>query len=62
MIITTTLSKDAKLTEEQIKEIEEAKKYPITYDEDSPEMTPEMEKQFKVAARMRNRLLSKREA
>jgi hypothetical protein len=62
MIVTTTLSKDAKLTEEQIKEIEEAKKYPITYDEDSPEMTPEMEKQFKVAARMRNRLLSKREA
>jgi hypothetical protein len=42
--------------------IEEAKKYPITYDEDSPEMTPEMEKQFKVAVRMRNRLLSKRDA
>jgi outer membrane protein OmpA-like peptidoglycan-associated protein len=56
MIITASLSEDGKLTEEQKKEIEEAKKFPITFDEDSPEMTPEMEKAFKVAARMRNRL------
>jgi hypothetical protein len=62
MIVTASLSKDEKLTDEEKKMIEEAKKYPITYDEDSPEMTPEMEKQFKVAVRMRNRLLSKRDA
>jgi hypothetical protein len=42
--------------------LEEAKKYPITFDEDSPEMTPEMEKQFRVAVRMRNRLLNQRKA
>jgi hypothetical protein len=62
MIVTARLSEDAKLTEEQLKELEEAKKYPITYDEDSPELTPEMEKQFKVVAKMRNRLLNKKEA
>jgi hypothetical protein len=62
MIVTTTLSDDEKLTEEEINMIEDAKKYPITYDEDSPEMTPEMEKQFRVAVRMRNRLLHQKEA
>jgi hypothetical protein len=62
MIVTASLSKDEKLTDEEKKMIEEAKKYPITYDEDSPEMTPEMEKQFKVAVRMRNRLLGKKDA
>jgi hypothetical protein len=62
MIVTASLSKDEKLTDEEKKMIEEAKKYPITYDEDSPEMTPEMEKQFKVAVRMRNRLLGKKKA
>ena len=44
-----------KLTEEQIKEIKEARKIPIVYDEDSPELTPEMEKAFLVAAKARNR-------
>jgi hypothetical protein len=62
MIITASLSKDGIVTEDMKREIEEAKKMPITYDEDSPEMTPEMETQFKVAARMRNRLLGKKEA
>jgi hypothetical protein len=62
MIVTASLSKDEKLTDEEKKMIEEAKKHPITFDEDSPEMTPDMEKQFKVAVRMRNRLLSKKEA
>jgi hypothetical protein len=57
MIITSTLTKDAKLTEEQLKELEEAKKLPITYDEDCPELTHEMEMQFKCAVRMRNRLI-----
>jgi hypothetical protein len=62
MIITTSLSEDDKLTEEELQMLEEAKKYPITFDEDSPEMTPEMEKQFRVAVRMRNRLLNQRKA
>jgi hypothetical protein len=61
-MVTTTLSKDEKLTEDEIRMIEEAKKYPITFDEDSPEMSPEMEKQFKVAVRMRNRLIGQRKA
>jgi hypothetical protein len=62
MIITASLSKDEELTEEEIKMIEDAKKLPVIYDEDSPEMTPEMEKQFRCAVRMRNRLLHKRDA
>jgi hypothetical protein len=62
MIVTAKLSEDAKLTEEQLKELEEAKKYPITYDDDSPELTPEMEKQFKVVVKMRNRLLKQEKA
>jgi hypothetical protein len=57
MIITATLSKDDTLTEEQRQMIQEAKKLPITYDDDCPEMTPEMEKQFRCAVRMRNRLI-----
>ena len=43
------------MTEEQIKEIREAEKMPIIYDEDSPEMTPAMEKAFRLAAKNRNR-------
>lgn len=43
------------LTIEQLKELEEAKKYPIVYDEDSPELTPEMEKAFLLAAVARNK-------
>ena len=43
------------LSEEQIAEIEAAKKMPIVYDEDSPELTPATEKAFLLAARNRNR-------
>ena len=35
-------------------EIEEAKKKPIIYDEDSPMLTPHMEEQFKKAIAERN--------
>ncbi|MCM1221603.1 MAG: hypothetical protein NC548_44705 [Lachnospiraceae bacterium] len=55
-MITATLSKDEKLTDEDRKMLEEARQYPIIYDEDSPELTPEMEKAFKLAAKTRNRL------
>ncbi|MCM1047094.1 MAG: hypothetical protein NC433_01555 [Clostridiales bacterium] len=48
--------KEIKLTEEDKKMLEEARKHPIVYDEDSPELTPEMEKAFRLAAKTRNRL------
>lgn len=47
--------KGQKLSQNQIKEIEEAKKKPIVYDSDSPELTPSMEKAFILAAKSRNR-------
>ncbi len=55
--MTTTVEyvKGQKLTKEQIMEIEKAKKKPIVYDEDSPELTPAMEKAFALAAKNRNR-------
>lgn len=53
---TKTLSKDEKITKKDIHMIEEAKKHPIVFDEDSPELTPEMEKAFLLAAKNRNRL------
>ena len=55
MIKTAILNNDQPLTEEQIKEIRDAEKMPIIYDEDSPEMTPAMEKAFRLAAKNRNR-------
>lgn len=42
-------------TEEQIKEVEEAKKYPITFDEDCEELSPAMMKAFRTVAVQRNR-------
>ncbi len=56
MMKTSYLNENDKPTPEQLKEIEEASKSPIVFDEDSPELTPEMEKAFRVAARNRNRL------
>ena len=47
--------KGQKLTNEQIAEIEAAKSKPIVYDEDSPELTPAMEKAFALAAKTRHR-------
>ncbi|MCR5774244.1 MAG: hypothetical protein K6G42_04085 [Lachnospiraceae bacterium] len=37
---------DGNLTDEEKKEIEEAEKKPVVYDDDSPQMTSEMLKQF----------------
>ena len=54
MIKTVILDRNMKPTEEQIKEIEEAAKREIVFDEDSPEMTPAMEKAFRLAAKNRN--------
>lgn len=44
-----------KPTEEQLKEIEEAKKHPIVFDEDCKELSPAMMKAFKSAVIQRNR-------
>lgn len=51
---TVTLDRNQKSTEEQIKQIEEAAKREIVFDEDSPELTPAMEKAFRLAAKNRN--------
>ena len=37
----------SELTQEELLDLETAEEKPITYDEDSPEMTPEMLMQFK---------------
>lgn len=42
-------------TEEQLKEVEEAKKSPIHFDEDCAELSPVMMKAFKSAVVHRNR-------
>ncbi len=54
MIRTATLDRNQKPTKEQIKQIEEASKKEIIFDEDSPELTPAMEKAFRLAAKNRN--------
>lgn len=38
-----------KPTWEQLKEVEDAKKYPVVFDEDCPELSPAMVKAFKSA-------------
>ncbi len=40
------LSKPIELTEEELKQLEEAKKQPITYDEDCPPLTEEQMKDY----------------
>ena len=54
MIRTVTLDRKQKPTEDQIKQIEEATKREIVFDEDSPELTPAMEKAFRLSAKNRN--------
>ena len=54
MIRTVTLNRSQKPTEEQFRQIEEDAKREIVFDEDSPELTPAMEKAFRLAAKNRN--------
>lgn len=54
MTRTVTLSRNQKPTEEQMNQIKEAAKREIVFDEDSPELTPAMEKAFRLAAKNRN--------
>lgn len=55
MIKTYITEPNQKLTEEQHKEIEEAKKEPIVLDEDCEELSPAMMKAFKSSVVQRNR-------
>ena len=47
MIKRLAVTKGQELTLEQLKEVEEAKKYPIEFDEDCPETTPERALKFR---------------
>jgi len=55
MTRTFIIDKGQKPTEEQLQEIIEAKKHPIVFDEDCPELSPAMHKAFKSSVIQRNR-------
>lgn len=55
MICISIIESGQGLTEEQLMEIEEAKKHPITFDEDCQELSPAMMKAFGSAVAQRNR-------
>ncbi|MBD5393136.1 MAG: hypothetical protein HDR71_02470 [Lachnospiraceae bacterium] len=55
MIRTYTINKGQKPTNEQLQEVIEAKKKPIVFDEDSPELSPAMYKALKSSVMQRNR-------
>ena len=55
MTRTLIIESGQKPTEEQLKEVEEAKKSPINFDEDCRELSPAMMKAFKSAVVQRNR-------
>ena len=55
MIRTLIIERGQTPTEEQLKEIEEAKKSPINFDEECEELSPAMMKAFKSAVMQRNR-------
>lgn len=53
MVKRIVAAKGQRPTLEQLKEVEEAKKYPIEFDEDCPEMSPALMEAFKSAAALR---------
>ena len=55
MIKRLAVTKGQEPTLEQLKEGEEAKKYPIEFDEDCPELSPALMEVFKSAVVRRNR-------
>ena len=55
MTRTFIIESGQKLTKEQLKEVEEARKSPIIFDEDCEELSPAMMKEFKSAVVQRNR-------
>ena len=50
-MVSFKLEQGTKISNEEKKMLEEAKKLPLVYDEDSPELTDEMEKAFIEARR-----------
>ena len=55
MTKTYVIKAGEKPTEEQLREVEEAKTHPIVFDEDCKELSPAMVKAFKSAVIHRNR-------
>ena len=55
MTKTFTIKKGQKPTEEQLREVEEAKSVPIVFDEDCEELSDAMIKAFRCAVGKRNR-------
>ena len=55
MTRTFIIENGQKPTEEQLREVEEAQKNPIVFDEDCEELSPAMMKAFKSAVVQRNR-------
>lgn len=53
-MVIKTLTSEMRLTPEQLAMLEEAEKYPIVYEEDCPELTPQMAEAFRKAARARD--------
>ena len=51
MLVIYNRKRGTPLTPEQLAEIEEARKHPIVFDEDCPEMTDEQLRQFRRAKR-----------
>ncbi len=58
-MVSFTLTSDMKPTDSQLKMIQEASKKPIVYEDDCPELTPQMIEAFKNAATQRNMKLKK---
>ena len=54
MIVKCALKPNTPLTSEEAAMIEAAKKMPVVFDEDSPELTPETRAAFRRAASERN--------
>ena len=55
MTKTFIIDNGQKPTEEQLREVEEARKSPIVFDEDCEELSPAMMKAFRSAVVQRNR-------
>ncbi len=55
MTVTYIIEEGERPSEEQLQEVEAAKKQPIVFDEDCEELSPMMRKAFRCAAIQRNR-------
>lgn len=55
MTKTFIIDQEQKPTDEQLREVIDARKQPIVFDDDSPELSPAMYKAFKSAVIQRNR-------